>query len=265
MDIVVSSLGILYVGSITSVRHKDPMTILRSGYAVTAVRIYTLSPQRSTVIFDLSDDLLPPFYTTIQPQAAAAVGFLIICRTLLSPASAPQAWLHFAGCGACGMATSYVFIASTQYYTDYAYHPVRSIAEVKVIGFEMDRRLASDAQVRRSILFRPSLLSDAPQASTTGHGTNIITGISVGMKSVVVPVCAVSAAVISAYHLGRTSGLGEGHNAGLFGTAVATMGMLSTACYVLAINGFGPIADNGACVFRERCGISLLHSISMAG
>lgn len=64
------------------------------------------------------------------------------------------------------------------------------------------------------------------------------------MKSTVAPCLAVSVAVIAAYHLGRTSGLGDGHNAGLFGTAVATMGMLSSACYILAINNYGPIADN---------------------
>ncbi|CAM9773613.1 unnamed protein product, partial [Hapterophycus canaliculatus] len=51
-------------------------------------------------------------------------------------------------------------------------------------------------------------------------------------------------AVITAYHLGRTSGVGEGHSAGIFGTAVATMGMLSSAVYVLSMNNFGPIADN---------------------
>ena len=67
---------------------------------------------------------------------------MITTRVLLYVDDAPQAWLHFAGCGIMGMATSYIFIASTQYYTDYAFHPVRSIAE----------------------------------ASTTGHGTNIITG-----------------------------------------------------------------------------------------
>lgn len=75
-------------------------------------------------------------------QVAASLGFLLTTRFLLNPAEAPGAWLHFAGCGVLGMATSYVFIGSTQYYTDYAFHPVRSIAE----------------------------------ASTTGHGTNIITG-----------------------------------------------------------------------------------------
>ena len=99
---------------------------------------------------------------------------------------------------------------SPQYYTDYAYAPVRSIAE----------------------------------ASTTGHGTNIITGVSVGMKSTFIPTCVITVSVICAYHLGAGSGIGDGHNAGLFGTAVATMGMLSTACYILSMNNYGPIADN---------------------
>ncbi len=72
-----------------------------------------------------------PSNTDTTSQTAAATGFLLICRMLLAPPTAPQAWLHFAGCGACGMACSYVFIASTAYYTDYAFHPVRSIAEVK--------------------------------------------------------------------------------------------------------------------------------------
>lgn len=69
------------------------------------------------------------------------------------------------------------------------------------------------------------------------------------MKSTVVPVISVSFAVISSYHLGRTSGLGDGHNAGLYGTAVATMGMLSTAGFVLTCNNFGPTADNGKSQF----------------
>lgn len=54
-----------------------------------------------------------------------------------------------------------------------------------------------------------------------------------------------SAALIAAYWLGNSSGLTPGSNAdGLFGTAVATMGMLSTAAYVLTMDVFGPIADN---------------------
>jgi len=64
------------------------------------------------------------------------------------------------------------------------------------------------------------------------------------MKSTVVPTLTVSVAVVLSYHLGRTSGFGAGHNAGLFGTAVSTMGMLSSAVFVLSMNNYGPIADN---------------------
>lgn len=101
MDIIVSSLGILYVGNVATInaRHKDPMTILKSGYMVTA--------------------------------SCATLGFLIICWTLLSPPTAPDAWKHYFACGLCGMLTSYVIVLSTQYFTDYAYYPVRSIAEVR--------------------------------------------------------------------------------------------------------------------------------------
>jgi len=57
-------------------------------------------------------------------------------------------------------------------------------------------------------------------------------------------VCVCLSVVHDAQHLGRTSGMGSGHNAGLFGTAVATMGMLSSAAFVLSMNNYGPIADN---------------------
>ena len=82
-------------------------------------------------------------------------------------------------------------------------------------------------------------------------------GVAVGMKSVVIPTITVSVAVISAYHLGRTSGVGSGHQAGLFGTAVATMGMLSSAVYVLSMNNYGPIADNAG---TERNSFSCMSS-----
>eukprot|EP00500_Bicosoecida_sp_ms1_P002290 CAMPEP_0203811278 /NCGR_PEP_ID=MMETSP0115-20131106/3464_1 /ASSEMBLY_ACC=CAM_ASM_000227 /TAXON_ID=33651 /ORGANISM="Bicosoecid sp, Strain ms1" /LENGTH=798 /DNA_ID=CAMNT_0050720099 /DNA_START=197 /DNA_END=2593 /DNA_ORIENTATION=+ len=176
-DICVSSIGILVVGR-RGAADADPMVLLKKGYLV-AITL-------------------------------AFLGFVFASRWLLATPNHPGAWVHFLGCGVVGMLTSYVFILSTQYYTDYAYEPVRSIA----------------------------------QASTTGHGTNIITGVSVGMKSTMVPVVTVSIAVLTAYHLGRTSGMGEGHNAGLFGTAVATMGMLSSAGFVLSMNNYGPIADN---------------------
>ena len=131
-----------------------------------------------------------------------AVGFLLACKWFLGPF-----WLNFFLCGMVGLATALIFVYLTQYYTEYAYRPVRSIAK----------------------------------ASLTGPATNVIGGIAVGMESAALPVLTISAAIISAYFLGQGSGLKD---AGLFGTAVATLGMLGTAAYILAMDNFGPITDN---------------------
>ena len=64
------------------------------------------------------------------------------------------------------------------------------------------------------------------------------------MKSTVIPIISVSCAVLICYHLGASAGVGTPRSGGLFGTAVATMGMLSSAVFVLSMNNFGPIADN---------------------
>jgi len=142
--------------------------------------------------------------------ASSVVTFLIACKVMLSVPDAPWAWFHFAMCGMIGIVTSYAYVLISQYYTDYKYQPVRTIAE----------------------------------ASTTGHGTNVIAGISVGLEATAVPVIVMSIALILSYWIGNTSGVSEGSADGLFGTAVATMGMLSTAAYVLTMDIFGPIADN---------------------
>merc|ERR1719265_1627777 len=70
--------------------------------------------------------------------------------------------------------------------------------------------------------------------------------MSVGMESTALPVLTISVALVASYNLGMQSGVAPAGNsiAGLFGTAVATMGMLSTAVFVLAMSSFGPIADN---------------------
>jgi inorganic pyrophosphatase len=90
------------------------------------------------------------------------------------------------------------------------------------------------------------------EASITGHGTNIIAEISVGMKATVIPTITVAVAVLAAYHLCASTGIGDGRNAGLFGTAVATMGMLSNAVYILSMSNYGPIADNGTWLQRTK-------------
>jgi K(+)-stimulated pyrophosphate-energized sodium pump len=144
------------------------------------------------------------YYVT---SVLAAAGFFIATRWLLTTPAAPSAYLYFFGCGLIGIITSILFVFITQYYTEYRYRPVRQIAE----------------------------------ASQTGPATNIISGIAVGLECTAYPILVIGAAIIGSYYLGAASGL---KSAGLFGTAVATMGMLGTAAYILAMDTFGPITDN---------------------
>ncbi len=69
--------------------------------------------------------------------------------------------------------------------------------------------------------------------SATGHATNIIGGLSVGMKSTVIPILTLAAGIVVSYYF-----------AGLYGVAIAAAGMMSTTAMQLAIDAFGPIADN---------------------
>lgn len=137
----------------------------------------------------------------------AALGFGIGCYWLLSTAQAPDAWWHFWLCGVIGLLAAVAFVCITQYYTESKYRPVKSIA----------------------------------MASQTGPATNIITGFSVALECTAIPVVVIAGAILTSYYLGQHSGVA---GAGLFGTAVATMGMLGTAAYILAMDTFGPIADN---------------------
>jgi K(+)-stimulated pyrophosphate-energized sodium pump len=120
---------------------------------------------------------------------------------------ASVAWWHFSLSGIIGVITSVLFLWITQYYTEYKYKPVKEIAE----------------------------------ACKTGPATTIIQGVAVGFECVAIPSIVIAAAIISSYLLGISSGLA---NAGFFSTAVATMGMLGPAAYVLAMDTFGPITDN---------------------
>ena len=114
-------------------------------------------------------------------------------------------WFFWAGI--VGIATSLAFVYITQYYTEYKYRPVKEIAE----------------------------------ASKTGPATNIIAGLAVGLETTGLPVIVISLALFLSYTFGTVSGVPHG---GLYGTAIATMGMLATAAYVLAMDTFGPITDN---------------------
>ncbi|KAL9235557.1 hypothetical protein vseg_010306 [Gypsophila vaccaria] len=189
-----------------------PLVIHSFDLVVSSVGIFSIRNTRETGI-GLEDPMkvLEKGYSITIVLAVFAFG--ASTRWLLYTEQAPSAWLNFALCGLVGIITAYIFVWITKYYTDYKHEPVRTLA----------------------------------LASSTGHGTNIIAGVSLGLESTALPVLVISVAIISAFWLGHTSGLVDEAGiptGGLFGTAVATMGMLSTAGYVLTMDMFGPIADN---------------------
>jgi H(+)-translocating pyrophosphatase len=121
-------------------------------------------------------------------------------------------WHWFFYCGLVGIATGVAFVYITQYYTSGSWRPVQEIA----------------------------------RASRTGSATNIIIGTAVGFETTAVTALTVGAALVGSFVLGQQADLANVSDisTGIFGTAVATMGMLMSAAYVLAMDTFGPITDN---------------------
>jgi K(+)-stimulated pyrophosphate-energized sodium pump len=127
----------------------------------------------------------------------AGVAFYFACTKLMGGlGDLPVMKIYY--CTLIGLVLTVVIVIITEYYTG-LYGPVKSIAE----------------------------------ASTTGHGTNIIAGLAVSMQATAAPVLAICLAIFMAYNF-----------AGLYGIAMAAMSMLSMTGMVIAIDAYGPITDN---------------------
>src|SRR5258707_4622661 len=141
----------------------------------------------------------------------SAVAIVAASYFLLQPTNAH--WWAFGLAGLVGIANSIAFVYITQYYTSGTYRPVREIAE----------------------------------AAKTGPATTIISGLAVGFENTALPVISICIALGLSYYLGTLAGLpshGLVSVGGIYGTAVATMGMLMSASYILAMDTFAPITDN---------------------
>jgi K(+)-stimulated pyrophosphate-energized sodium pump len=145
------------------------------------------------------------YYITL---VLSIVGMYFVTNQMLNEKGA---FMYFFGAGVVGLLTSLAFVYITQYYTSGSWRPVKEIAE----------------------------------AAKTGPATTIISGTAVGFETTASSTVTIAIALFVSHWLGdqwgQVTGLPHG---GIYGTAVATMGMLMSAAFILAMDTFGPITDN---------------------
>ena len=209
----------LVVRDVPGIAHPEywvlfPLVVRSFGIFATALGVLTVGSKLPFFKVDEKDDPMMSLNKGYGVSVLLSIGFLALCCGVMLGDGGVK-WGYYFAAGIVGIVTSVLFVIITQYYTEFKYRPVKSIAE----------------------------------GSRTGPATNAVNGIAVGMESTFFTAVAIGLALGTSYWLGKQAFHDTGiaitdERAGLFGTAVATMGMLMTAAYILAMDTFGPITDN---------------------
>jgi K(+)-stimulated pyrophosphate-energized sodium pump len=126
----------------------------------------------------------------------SAIGFIPVCRAYESD---QFTFWDLYGCSLIGLGVTVALVGITEFYTGTRWQPVKGIAK----------------------------------ASLTGHATNIIEGLAIGMQATAAPVIVIAAAIVGAYEI-----------AGLYGIGVAVMAQLALTGLIVALDAYGPVTDN---------------------
>lgn len=173
--------------------------------ALGAVTIFATIVGITFVKVSPGGDIMPALYKGLFVAGGiAAVAFFPITTTIMDGVGGVSGVSYYIA-ALLGLAVTLALVFITDYYTSKSYAPVQEIAK----------------------------------ASETGHATNIIAGLAVGMQSTAAPVVVIAAAILVSFWV-----CGGAASGGLYGVAVAAVSMLSMAGIVVAIDAFGPITDN---------------------
>jgi K(+)-stimulated pyrophosphate-energized sodium pump len=157
---------------------------------------------------DKSQSIMGALYKGIIASGIlSAIAFFFVTKYMMA-GNGLIAWMDLFKASLVGLLVTGALIVITEYYTSKKYHPVRYIAE----------------------------------ASKGGHGTNVIAGLAVSMKSTALPVIVMASGIFASYYF--ASGGNWNNTNGLYGVAVAAMAMLSMTGIIVTMDSYGPITDN---------------------
>ncbi|MCL4360239.1 sodium-translocating pyrophosphatase [Patescibacteria group bacterium] len=193
---VVTAVAVMLLGQLTipGFSHAMLLPMVVGAGGIVASIIGTLF-----VRLGKSKKIMPALYKGLGVSAVVSAGLFYVITTALMRGNGMFSTMNLYLSSLIGIAVTIGMVVITEFYTSKNYGSVRHIAA----------------------------------SANTGHGTNIIAGLAVSMKSTLAPVLLIAAATLLGFWL-----------AGLYGVAIAVMSMLSLAGIVIAIDAFGPITDN---------------------